>query len=409
MLILDSPSNDPAFNIAAEEYLLKEKTEEYAFFYINDPSVIIGKHQNALAEINLPWTRQHDIPVIRRLSGGGTVWHDRGNLNFSFIRNGEQGKLVNFREYAAPVLACLKGMGLEAEFGDRNEMLAGGIKISGNAEHIHRNRVLHHGTLLYSSDLTRLKNALDMDPDLYEDKAVQSIRSRVGNICDLLEKPMDIADFRRQVIARVIMESPGSEIYALTDLETERIQELVTGKYDSWEWNMGYSPRYRLRHEWMIGRVLMETELEVEKGHIKTCRLTVLKQFLTSGVTIPGEEGKSMLPDDSIVTGAKDYGDLDDILGEARPAPVHSGSDTPGGSNPPGGSDSHEGSGATHPGQGTDPAVRDARRLEYLAGALTGQRHDPAVLREMISEGELVKPGWIDTFVKGLFPQSRES
>ena len=397
MLILDSPSNDPAFNIAAEEYLLKEKEEEYAFFYINNPSVIVGKHQNALAEINLPWTRQHDIPVIRRMSGGGTVWHDRGNLNFSFIRNGEQGKLVNFREYAAPILAGLRGMGIDAEFGERNEILAGGYKISGNAEHIHRNRVLHHGTLLYASDLGMLRNALDMDPGLYEDRAVQSIRSRVGNILDLLEKPLEMADFRRQIIAGVMMESPGSEISVLSDADTGRILDMVREKYRTWEWNMGYSPRYRLRHEWMIGRVLLETGIEVEKGLIRSCRLRVLKQFLTPGGPPPGEESKTMLPDDSLVPGAKNYGDMDDILGEIPPGPL------------PDDRSSRTRSGPAPQRHEAAAAARDARRLEGLASALTGLRHDPAVLRRAISDRALVKPGWIDTFVRGLFPQSRES
>ena len=153
MLILDSPYTDPRYNIAAEEYLLKETGEDYAFFYINEPSIIIGKHQNAYAEVNLDYVRQNHIKVIRRISGGGTVWHDRGNLNFSFILKGEEGKQVNFRGYAQPVVDFLDELGVEASFGPRNEILVGDLKISGNAEHIHRKRVLHHGTLLFDSDL----------------------------------------------------------------------------------------------------------------------------------------------------------------------------------------------------------------------------------------------------------------
>ena len=172
MLILDSPSTDPHFNLAAEEYLLKETDRDYAFFYINGPSIIIGKHQNAWAEINLPWTRKNNIPVVRRISGGGTVWHDEGNLNFSFVLTGEEGKLVNFREYAAPVLDFLVKLGIPAEFGKRNEIMVEGLKISGNAEHVFRKRVLHHGTLLFSSDLSQLKDALDTDPEEYQDKSI---------------------------------------------------------------------------------------------------------------------------------------------------------------------------------------------------------------------------------------------
>jgi lipoate-protein ligase A len=389
MLILDSPSNDPRFNIAAEEYLMKETKEDYAFFYINDPSISIGKHQNALAEINLPWTRQHDIPVIRRMSGGGTVWHDRGNLNFSFILNGKEGELVNFRHYAGPVVEYLRGLGIGAEFGERNEILAGGLKISGNAEHIHRNRVLHHGTLLFSSDLSMLQKALDTDPDLYEDRAVQSIRSRVGNISDLLDKPMEIADFRRYLIYHVMMHFPGSEIYALSDTETGRIQELVMEKYSRWDWNMGYSPRYRLQREWMIGRIMLKTELEVEKGYIRNCRLTVLKQFLFPDDIPPGEKKKNILPHDALVTGARDYGTLDDILGKRIPVRENKTGDlTPG---------------AIPEKIPADNAIRDAGRLKVLAESLIGVPHDPDALRTAISERDLLKPGWIDIFVKGLF------
>jgi len=375
MLILDSPSSDPRFNMAAEEYLLKETDREYAFFYINDPSVIIGKHQNAWAEVDLPWTRQHNIPVVRRMSGGGTVWHDHGNLNFSFIRDGEEGKLVNFREYAAPVMEFLKGIGIPAEFGGRNEMLAGGLKISGNAEHVHRKRVLHHGTLLFSSDLSMLQNALNTDPDMYEDKAVQSIRSKVGNIRDFLKKPMEIDDFRRQLIAHTMFFSPGSKILALTDDETQRIQELVRDKYGLWKWNIGYSPKYKLRREWMIGRIRLKAELLVEKGHIIDCRLTLLATY-PAHADIPS--GESIAPDllnGEHITQASDYGRLDDILSGETLMPY---------------------------GQHRIPAGNE-HRLKDLAANLVGLAHDPDALCKYLSERDLVKPGWIDAFVKGLF------
>jgi hypothetical protein len=119
MYILDSPSSDPHFNIATEEYLLKETTGDFTFIYVNDPSIIIGKHQNAYAEVNLPYILDNDIPLVRRISGGGTVWHDPGNVNFSFILNGKEGQLVNFREYTTPVLDYLRELKIPAEFGKR--------------------------------------------------------------------------------------------------------------------------------------------------------------------------------------------------------------------------------------------------------------------------------------------------
>lgn len=273
MLILDSPSRVPQFNIAAEEYLLKENRQDYAFFYINDPSIIVGKHQNAWAEINLQWTRKNNIPVVRRISGGGTVWHDEGNLNFSFILNGEEGKLVNFREYASPVLDFLVKLGIPAEFGQRNEMLVGGLKISGNAEHVYRRRVLHHGTLLFSSDLSRLSKALETDPEQYKDKAVQSVRSKTGNIKDFLKEDMGIVEFRKLLLGHVFDSYKGSEIHAFSDHDISRIEELVREKYSLWKWNVGYSPRYSLKREIRIGDIRVLVELKVEKGQIKDCRI----------------------------------------------------------------------------------------------------------------------------------------
>ena len=334
MLILDSPSDDPRFNIAAEEYLLKETDREYAFFYINSPSIIIGKHQNAWAEINLPWTRKHNIPVVRRISGGGTVWHDKGNLNFSFILNGEEGKLVNFREYALPVLEYLRELGVAAVFGERNEMLIGGMKISGNAECVHRNRVLHHGTLLFSSELSRLDKALQTDPERFTDKAVQSVRSKTGNISYFLPGGMGIAEFRRGLINHIAEHFGSMEIFEPDESALNRIEELIHGKYSLWKWNIGYSPRYSLDRKWKIGKNQIRAEMQVEKGQIKTCRITV-----------PG----------------KDQYFPGEILGKSIRTP------------------------------------------DELAMQLTGTRHDPDSLRELLSTRMLVEPEWIDIFVDGLF------
>jgi lipoate-protein ligase A len=291
MFILDSPLHDPAFNIAAEEYLLKETGGEFAFFYTNEPSIIIGKHQNAWAEINIPWIRDNNIPVIRRISGGGTVWHDLGNLNFSFILNGEEGKLVNFREYAKPVLDFLVEMGVPAEFGDRNQILAGGLKISGNAESVHRGRVLHHGTLLYSSNLVRLGEALDAKPDEYIDRAVQSIRSRTVNIRDFLDDPPDIKQFRDKLIGHIERAFPGSKRYRFYAVDRKRIEALVQEKYSTWNWNFGYSPRYRLKRVWMIGGIWLQSELSVEKGRITACSIECLDEASPASILTANADG----------------------------------------------------------------------------------------------------------------------
>ncbi len=268
MLILDSPSSDPCFNIAAEEYLLKETDGDFTFIYVNDPSIIIGKHQNAYAEINLPYILENSIPVVRRISGGGTVWHDPGNVNFSFILNGKEGQLVNFREYAMPVLAYLQNLRIPAEFGSRNEILVEGKKISGNAEHVFRKRVLHHGTLLFSSELDALKAALGTRPERYEDKAVQSVRSEVANINDFLEPDPGVAAFREGLFAFLSGSFEGSEQYTFNTTETARIMELVSQKYSTWKWNIGYSPRYIMTRSIEWNGKPVGIRLAVERGKI---------------------------------------------------------------------------------------------------------------------------------------------
>ena len=273
MLILDSPYTDPRYNIAAEEYLLKETGEDYAFFYINEPSIIIGKHQNAYAEVNLDFVRKNQIKIIRRISGGGTVWHDRGNLNFSFILNGEEGKQVNFRGYAKPVVDFLNELGVKASFGPRNEILAGDFKISGNAEHIHRKRVLHHGTLLFDSDLDSLAQSLRVDLRKYQDKAVKSVRSEVSNVRESLGKQINMESFRSSLINYFLDIHKGSSLFILGGDDEYRIKVLAEEKYSSWSWNIGYSPRYRLIRECMLDDLAVSLNLSVEKGIIREIHL----------------------------------------------------------------------------------------------------------------------------------------
>lgn len=269
MFILDSPSNDPYFNIAAEEFLLKNRDGDFTFIYINDPSIIIGKHQNAYAEISLPYILEEGIPVVRRISGGGTVWHDAGNVNFSFLLNGKEGQLVNFREYVTPILTYLQNLNIPAELGNRNEILVQGNKISGNAEHVYRNRVLHHGTLLFSSDLGALKASLATEPGKYKDRAVQSVRSQVVNIQDFLEPEVNVSAFRKGLITHLSGFFEGSVKYGLSETDMEGIRELISHKYRTWQWNIGYSPRYHLSREINWNSKKVRIILDVEKGKIK--------------------------------------------------------------------------------------------------------------------------------------------
>ncbi|MDR0466533.1 MAG: lipoate--protein ligase family protein, partial [Deltaproteobacteria bacterium] len=186
----------PSFNLAAEERLLRAGSEDVFMLWRNAPALIVGRHQNTLAELDLDFARERGIAVLRRISGGGAVFHDPGNVNFSFVRLGRNEGGLDFARFTGPVLAALRAMGVECEFDGRNDLVAAGRKFSGNAQHIERDRVLHHGTLLFDSRLEDMAGALRPDPLKFRDKAVKSVPARVGMLKEQLPR-MDVEEFMR--------------------------------------------------------------------------------------------------------------------------------------------------------------------------------------------------------------------
>lgn len=271
MLFINGLNLDPAFNLATEEYLLHSFEQEIFMLWRNQKSIIIGKHQNALAEINLPFTLQHKIPVLRRLSGGGTVFHDPGNINFTFIRNAaDRDKMIDFRKYAGPVLEALISLGVDARFSARNDIFIDGLKVSGNAEHLYqkKKRVLHHGTLLFNSRLDELNEAIRTDPERYLDKAVNSVRSKVANICDYLHEPLTIEAFMDHITQFVWNSDTSPVHYTLNEEDKRSIESLAQSKYRIWEWNFGYSPTYAVERTLNMAQSAISVKLYVEKGVI---------------------------------------------------------------------------------------------------------------------------------------------
>ena len=273
-LCLHHFSTDPYFNLAAEEYFLKDFQENYFMLWRSQPTVVVGKHQNALAEINHDFVHSHHIPVARRLSGGGTVFHDLGNLNFTFIRNVEKIQEVNFKVFTFPIVEALKTLGIDAYTTGRNDLVIDGKKISGNAEHVHRNRVLHHGTLLFNSQLDALKGALKVDLSKFEDKAVQSNRSEVTNIAPYLPEPMSVEDFGNRLFAAISNQIAGSQEYSLTETDIEAIRKLSDEKYRTWDWIFGYSPKYRFKNKFQAPKGEIAINLLVEKGLLVEVEIT---------------------------------------------------------------------------------------------------------------------------------------
>ncbi|NOX86659.1 MAG: lipoate--protein ligase [Chlorobi bacterium] len=266
MIFIRRTQTDPYFNLAAEEYILKNFRDDVVMLWQSEPCVVVGKHQNTLNEVNVQFVQKENIPVIRRISGGGTVYHDPGNLNFTVITTEtNREKLIDFRKFTQPVITFLQTLGIRAEFEGKNNLVIKGKKFSGNSAHVYKNRVLHHGTLLFHSDLEKLGEAIR--PELKEkinDKAVRSIRATVTNISEHLRKEMDIEEFKVKFKMFLLNYFSVNEICELNKTDIQHINKLVSEKYSTWKWNFGYSPAYIFRND-IEG---LKVEMKVKNGKI---------------------------------------------------------------------------------------------------------------------------------------------
>tara|TARA_R100001369_G_C3314989_1_gene167939 strand:- start:173 stop:1180 length:1008 start_codon:yes stop_codon:yes gene_type:complete len=266
---------NPHLNLALEEYIVRNFSfdNDYLLFYINEPSIIIGRNQNTLEEINHEYVEENYIKVVRRVSGGGAVYHDFGNLNFSFITDHDIKSLNNFKKVTAPVVKVLNSMGVPAEMKGRNDVVANDKKISGNAQFSTGKRMVSHGTLLLDSDLSEVANALQVKMSKIESKGHKSVRSRVANISEFMEEKMDIETFRSKILEGLYEERDDFETYRLTDEEWEGVHKLKEEKYDTWEWNYGSSPKFNIQREHRFAAGTLDLRIFVEKGHIQNFKV----------------------------------------------------------------------------------------------------------------------------------------
>lgn len=272
MLIIKNNCTDPYANLATEEYLLKNFSEDIFMLWRNSPAIIIGKNQNALAEINYDYVQEKGIAVVRRLTGGGAVFHDLGNLNFTFIENGGEGHFNNYARFTAPIIEVLRGLGIPAELKGRNDLVIEDRKFSGNAQYVWHGRILHHGTLLFSASMGELQNALKVNPLKIKSKGIKSVVSRVTNIGEHLKQPLSLDDFEQMLIDKV-MEKPEATLYNLTAEDREAIEKLKREKYGTWEWNFGTSPKYSFEKSTLYPYGLFEIHMEVSDGIIRKVRI----------------------------------------------------------------------------------------------------------------------------------------
>lgn len=273
MLQIINLSDDPYFNMAVEDYLVHnpDLNEDIFMLWQNRPTVVVGRHQNSHAEINLALVRQKGIEVVRRLSGGGAVYHDRGNLNFTFITTAA-GMKLDFAAFTVPVIEVLHQLGVPAEHTGRNDIVIQGRKFSGNAQYRFKNRLMHHGTILFASNLEDVSQALKPDASKTIAKGVASVRSRVTNISEHLPRPLSLEEFKNMLLERIRAHSNGFQRRELTGPEIEQVNALRNSRYTSWDWNYGHSPQFSQRRLARFSWGSMEAFLLVKRGIIEQCR-----------------------------------------------------------------------------------------------------------------------------------------
>lgn len=267
---------DPRINLAIEEYALKTmdiEKDSFLLFYINEPSIIIGKNQNTVEEIDTAYVEANGIHVVRRLSGGGAVYHDLGNLNFSFITKDDGESFRNFKKFTEPVVQALAAMGVKAELLGRNDILVEGRKISGNAQFSTNGRMFSHGTLMFDTEIERVVSALKVRKDKIESKGIKSIRSRVANISEFLQEPMTIEQFRMEILKSIFGGKEKIQYRELTDDDWKKIHELSEKRYANWDWNYGKSPKFNMQHSHRFPVGGIDVRLHVNKGVIESVNI----------------------------------------------------------------------------------------------------------------------------------------
>ncbi|HEM5082058.1 TPA: lipoate--protein ligase [Streptococcus suis] len=268
-------SNDPAYNIALEAYAFKELTDidEIFILWINEPAIIIGKHQNAIEEINKEFTDEKGIHVVRRLSGGGAVYHDLNNLNYTIISNKSEEGAFDFKTFSKPVIDTLATLGVEANFTGRNDLEIDGKKICGNAQAYAQGRMMHHGCLLFDVDMSVLASALKVSKDKIESKGVKSVRARVTNINNELPEKMTVLEFKDAILNQMKQEYPDMDEYVLSEDDLTRIQVIRDSQFATWDWTYGQTPDYTVERSVRYPAGKITTYIKAEKSVIESIKI----------------------------------------------------------------------------------------------------------------------------------------
>ncbi|HGA3210564.1 TPA: lipoate--protein ligase [Streptococcus agalactiae] len=275
MKYIVNTSNDPAYNVALEAYAFQKLTDidEIFILWINEPAIIIGRHQNTIQEINKEFIDKNGIHVVRRLSGGGAVYHDLNNLNYTIISNNTQEGAFDFQTFSKPVIDTLAKLGVKAEFTGRNDLEINGQKFAGNAQAYYKGRMMHHGCLLFDVDMSVLGQALKVSKDKIESKGIKSVRARVTNIVDHLSDKITVQEFSDAILAQMKEEYPEMDEYVLSDAELSEIQAMRDNKFATWDWTYGKAPEYTIERGVRYPAGKITTYANVENSTIKSVKI----------------------------------------------------------------------------------------------------------------------------------------
>jgi lipoate---protein ligase len=280
VIYIETGSCAPAVNLTYEEYFLKGKDleEDLLMLWRNEPTIVVGRFQNTLEEINASFAENHNIRVIRRISGGGAVYHDLGNVCFSFILHDTQPNVINKSKYIHPVVDALAQLGVHAVLTHLNNLTVAGRKFSGNAMALHKNRLLFHGTLMFDTDLEMLEQALKTSEVHILSNGVKSTRTGVTNLKEYLSEEMNVIQFKER-LKELLFAGASPVPYIPSKEDLDAIQELVKTKYETWRWNFGNNPRSTIHRSWSLPEGVLEIHLGLEKGCVQSCQ--IIGNFVT--------------------------------------------------------------------------------------------------------------------------------
>lgn len=271
MRIITLKTTNPYLNLATEEFVLKNMTGDFFMLWRNEPAIIVGRNQNTFAEINSDYVRENRLPVVRRLTGGGAVFHDLGNINYTFIEEGGDNNFGNYNVFSKPIIEVLHDLGVPAELKGRNDLVIEGKKFSGNAQTLWHGRMMHHGTLMFSANVSNMTDALKVNPLKIQSKGIKSVRSRVTNISDHLKEKLSVNDFLDRLIDKGV--ELGGELYEFTDEEKTSIEKLFKEKYSTDAWNYGFEKEYSFSKDTLFSGGIVSVNLDIAESHIKSAQI----------------------------------------------------------------------------------------------------------------------------------------